>query len=120
MLGAGSWWWCSDLMNSSGSQCKQMTCCPAILWCVRGPRKSLEWGAMMSSPSGPLLNYLPAIYHTSEALGQLLAVFEAVLFGVDRKEWGTARRRQSLSELLPIVDSIAAIASLFDVYETPK
>jgi phage tail-like protein len=74
----------------------------------------------MSSPPGPLLNYLPAIYHTSEDLCKLLAVFEAVLFGVDGKEPGQERRRQSISEILPIVDSIATIASLFDAYETPK
>jgi len=74
----------------------------------------------MSSPPGPLLNYLPAIYHTSEAVCKLLAVFEAVLFGVDEKEPGQERRRQSISEILPIVDSIATIASLFDAYETPK
>jgi phage tail-like protein len=73
----------------------------------------------MSGPPGPLLKYLPAIYHTSEDLGELLAVFEAVLFGVDGTEPGQERRRQSLSESLPIVDSIATIASLFDAYETP-
>jgi phage tail-like protein len=60
---------------------------------------------MMPGPPGPLLNYLPAIYHTSEELCQLLAVFEAVLFGVDGKG---------------LVNSIATIASLFDAYETPK
>jgi phage tail-like protein len=75
---------------------------------------------MMASPSGPLLNYLPAIYHTSEDLRQLLAVFEAVLFGVDGKEPRQERGQQSISELLPIVDNIATIASLFDAYETPK
>ena len=69
---------------------------------------------MMSSPSGPLLNYLPAIYHTSEDLCKLLAVFEAVLFGVDGEEPGQERRQQS------IVDSIATIPSLFDAYKTPK
>jgi phage tail-like protein len=73
---------------------------------------------MMSSPPGPLLNYLPAIYHTSEDLCKLLAVFEAVLFGVDGKE--PIQERQSISELLPIVNSIATIASLFDAYKTPK
>ena len=74
----------------------------------------------MSSPPGPLLNYLPAIYHTSEDLCKLLAVFEAVLFGVDGKESGQERQWQSISAPLPIVDSIATIASLFDAYETPK
>jgi phage tail-like protein len=59
----------------------------------------------MSSPPGPLLNYLPAIYHTSEDLCKLLAVFEAVLFGTDGKG---------------LVNSIATIASRFDAYETPK
>ena len=62
---------------------------------------------MMPSPPGPLLNSLPAIYHTSEDLRQLLAVFEAVLFGVDGQEPS-------------IVHSIATIASLFDAYKTPK
>jgi len=65
----------------------------------------------MSSTPGPLLNYLPAIYHTSEDLRQLLAVFEAVLLGGDGKGLGQER---------PIVDSIAKIASLFDAYETPR
>jgi phage tail-like protein len=73
---------------------------------------------MMPSPPGPLLNHLPAIYHTSEELCQLLAVFEAVLFGVDGKEPG--QERQSISELLPIVNNIATIAALFDTYRTPK
>jgi phage tail-like protein len=59
----------------------------------------------MPSPPGPLLKYLPAIYHTSEDLCKLLAVFEAVLFGTDGKG---------------LVSSIATIASRFDAYETPK
>jgi phage tail-like protein len=78
---------------------------------------------MPSSP-GPLLNHLPAIYHTSAELCTLLAVFEAVLYGGDGQGLEPERRqpsrRQSLSEILPIVDSIATIASLFDAYETPK
>jgi phage tail-like protein len=73
---------------------------------------------MMPSPPGPLLNSLPAIYHTSEDLRQLLAVFEAVLFGVDGQE--PIQERQSISELRPIVHSIATIAALFDAYKTPK
>lgn len=67
---------------------------------------------MMPSSAGPLLNYLPAIYHTSEDLRKLLAVFEAVLFGVEGQE--------PSSELLPIVHRIATIASLFDAHQTPK
>jgi phage tail-like protein len=74
---------------------------------------------MPTSP-GPLLNYLPAIYHPSEELGRLLAVFEAVLFGPDENGLRQERRRRSLSEILPLVDRIATIASLFDAYETPR
>ena len=81
-------------------------------------RITLEWGVMMPTSPGPLLNSLPAIYHTSEDLRQLLAVFEAVLFGVD----GQRGRHETavLGEILPLVHSIATIASLFDAYKTPK
>jgi phage tail-like protein len=58
---------------------------------------------MMPGPHGPLLNHLPAIYHTSEDLCKLLAVFESVLFGADGKG---------------LTHSIATIASLFDAYKT--
>src|SRR5262249_21165820 len=81
---------------------------------------TLAWGGMMASPSGPLLNYLPAIYHTSEDLRQLLAVFESVVFGVDGKERGKERIHQSICDVLRIVENIATIASLFDAYHTPK
>src|SRR5262245_4536376 len=74
---------------------------------------------MPTSP-GPLLNYLPAIYHTSEDLVRSLAVFEAVLFGVEGTPPRQERRPQSIAEILPIVDNIATIAALFDPYETPK
>jgi phage tail-like protein len=74
---------------------------------------------MLSSP-GPLLNSLPAIYHASEDLRQLLSVFERVLFGADARGLTPERRRQSLSQVLPLVTSIATIASVFDPDETPK
>jgi phage tail-like protein len=74
---------------------------------------------MPTSP-GPLLNYLPAIYHASEDLRTLLAVFEAVLVGAEGEHARQERQRRSMDELLPIVDNIASIAALFDPYETPK
>jgi len=74
---------------------------------------------MPSSP-GPLLNHLPAIYHTSEALCTLLSVFESVLFGEGVKGSIPEGQRRSLSELLPLADRIATIASLFDPYETSR
>jgi phage tail-like protein len=75
---------------------------------------------MMATSPGPLLNHLPAIYHASEDLGRLLAVFEAVLFGAEGTLPRQERRRRSIAELLPIVDNIATIAALFDPYETPQ
>lgn len=74
----------------------------------------------MPSSNGQMLNYLPAIYQTSEDLCELLSVFEAVLFGPDRQGLNKKRRPQSINEIMPIVDNIATISSLFDAYETPK
>jgi phage tail-like protein len=73
----------------------------------------------MPSPLGPLLNHLPAIYHTSKDLQALLSIFEAVLFGTDGRG-PSGQRRLSLDEIMPLEDAIASIASLFDAYETPK
>ncbi len=75
---------------------------------------------MMPSAPGPLLNHLPAIYHTSEDLRTILSVFEAVLFGMGEKGRTEERRRRSINENLPLEDAIANIASLFDAFETPK
>src|SRR5262245_34228751 len=74
----------------------------------------------MATSPGPLLNHLPAIYHASEDLRRLLAVFEAVLFGVEGTPPRQQRQLRSIGEILPIVDNIATIAALFDPYETPK
>lgn len=98
---------------------------------------------MPNSP-GPLLNHLPAIYHTSEDLRTVLSVFEAVLFGTDgegpsgQRRWqfgdesgldeqlcgeefeGEERRQQSIDESRPLGNTIANIASLFDALKTPK
>jgi len=75
---------------------------------------------MMPNSPGPLLNHLPAIYHTSEDLRTVLSVFEAVLFGMGEKGRTEERRQRSINENLPLEDAIANIASLFDALETPK
>ncbi len=75
---------------------------------------------MMPSAPGPLLNHLPAIYHTSEDLRTVLSVFEAVLLGLGEKGRTEERRQRSINESLPLEDAIANIASLFDAFETPK
>ena len=73
----------------------------------------------MASANGRLLSHLPAIYHASEDLRELLAVFEATLFGPDGQDEHKKQPRRSLDEILPVGDSIATISSLFDAYETP-
>lgn len=73
----------------------------------------------MDSANGRLLSHLPAIYHGSEDLRELLAVFEATLFGPDGQDEHKKLPRRSLDEILPVGDSIATISSLFDAYETP-
>jgi phage tail-like protein len=75
---------------------------------------------MMPSSAGLLLNSLPAIYHASEELGTLLSVFEAVLFGTGGEGQSPIQRRQSIHEVLPLANSIAITATLFDAHETPK
>lgn len=74
----------------------------------------------MRRGNGQLLDLLPAIYHESDDLASLLAVFESVLFGTEA--YGPAERKPRLSvkETWPIVESIAAIPSLFDANETPR
>jgi phage tail-like protein len=74
---------------------------------------------MISNSNGKLLNYLPAIYHDWEDLRQLLAVFEKILYGEDGQDQREIEPRQSLDKLIPVVDSIATISSLFDADETP-
>ena len=74
----------------------------------------------MPNPNGQLLGYLPAIYHDSEDLGEILAVFEAVLFGSDGQGTIQGGGRMSLTETSPVVDRIAIISSLFDAYDTPE
>jgi phage tail-like protein len=74
----------------------------------------------MPTAPGPLLSHLPAIYHSSEALRELLSVFEAILFGPDGSDLRQEHGRRTLSEVLPLAERIATIASLFDAYETPR
>jgi phage tail-like protein len=74
---------------------------------------------MIPNSNGKLLDYLPAIYHESEDLGVLLSVFEKILYGEDGQDQGKKKPRPSLDKLIPVVDSIATIAYLFDADETP-
>jgi phage tail-like protein len=74
----------------------------------------------MATSAGSLLNYLPAIYHASEDLRTLLAVFEAVLFGAEGDLPRQESQRQANRKDLPIVENIATIAALFDPYKTPQ
>jgi phage tail-like protein len=67
-----------------------------------------------------LLNMLPAIYHESDDLASLLAVFELILYGTESDPPEHERRRVSVMETWPIVNSITTISSLFDAYETPR
>ncbi len=64
----------------------------------------------MLSPNSILLNHLPAIYHESTDLRQLLEIFEAVLFQVSEE-----KETQDVS----LADRISGISSLFDPHETP-
>ena len=75
---------------------------------------------MNTNSNGKLLGYLPAIYHDSEDLRHLLAIFEKILYDAVQPEQPPKNPRRSLEEPIPIVDSIAAIAGLFDAYETPS
>ncbi len=67
-----------------------------------------------------LLPMLPAIYHGSDDLASLLAIFEDILYGIEQDHPNKEKRRLSIMETWPIVDSIATIPSLFDAYETPR
>ena len=67
-----------------------------------------------------LLELLPAVYNDSEELADLLAVFEAVLFGLENIDTVPKKQQRSFTALgRPLVENIAAIPSLFDAYETP-
>src|SRR5512134_2537127 len=81
---------------------------------------SLIREVMMPSSAGPLLNHLPAIYHTSEDLRTVLSVFETVLFKPDGEGLRGKQWQQSTDECRPLEDTITNIASLFDAVETPK
>ena len=74
---------------------------------------------MMPSSPGPLLNRLPAIYHTSEHLRTILSTFEAVLFGKDEEDPNEKRQWRFPHEGMPLASSIKNIASLFDAFQTP-
>lgn len=74
----------------------------------------------MRQDTEQLLNMLPAIYHESDDLASLLAVFELILYGDESDHPEDRTRRVSVMESRPIVESIAAIPSLFDAYETPR
>lgn len=74
----------------------------------------------MPETYGRLLQHLPAIYHKSETLSQLLALFEKFLFGQDRPETENQWDRKTGNEPLAVADHIAAIASLFHARQTPR
>jgi len=74
----------------------------------------------MPSVPGPFLSHLPAIYHTSEDLRELLAVFEAVMFGTVEGDHSEGPFRRFRDDGIPLAEAIANIASLFDASETPK
>lgn len=73
----------------------------------------------MSNTHRHLINHLPAVYHKSEDLGVLLSVFEKIFYGEDGQGQRSKKPRQSPLEPIPLVDSIAAIALLFDPAESP-
>ncbi len=62
----------------------------------------------MTLPAEILLNHLPAVYHDSEELRELLSVFEEVLFGIENRE------------IQGLQQKIAAIPLLIDPYATPQ
>ncbi|MCP4341416.1 MAG: hypothetical protein GY799_21675 [Desulfobulbaceae bacterium] len=74
----------------------------------------------MRQDTEQLLNMLPAIYHESDDLASLLAVFELILYGRESDHPEEKKRRISVTETWPIVESIAAIPSFFEAYETPR
>lgn len=74
---------------------------------------------MKSNSNRKLLNYLPAIYHDSEDLSHLLAVFEKILYEANEPDQLPKKPRRSLDDPIPIVNSIDSIAGLFDADETP-
>ena len=75
---------------------------------------------MKTNSNGKLLGYLPAIYHGSEDLRHLLAIFEKILYDAVESEQQPQLPRRTLDDPIPIVESIGAIAGLFDAYETPS
>lgn len=72
----------------------------------------------MESLPGVLLGHLPAIYHTSDDLREVLAIFEELLLGSSGKTQGS--RSHPSGKHAALADQIATIASLFDPHETPK
>ncbi|MEE4216422.1 MAG: phage tail protein [Xanthomonadales bacterium] len=74
---------------------------------------------MASNSNGTLIDCLPAIYHASDDLREVLSVFEVLLFGSDGQEVSRERPRMSLTATSPLAERIAMIASLFDACDTP-
>jgi phage tail-like protein len=74
----------------------------------------------MPRAPGLFLSHLPAIYQTSEDLRELLAVFEAVMFGTGAGDHNEGPRQRFRNEGMPLAEAVANIASLFDVSETPR
>lgn len=72
----------------------------------------------MAGSKVKLIDYLPAIYHDLPDLAELLAVFEAVLFGEDRGSG--IQKPEAVAGKMPFQERIDTISSLFDANETPK
>ena len=75
----------------------------------------------MDSSQGHLLSHLPAIYHASDDLREVLSIFEGFLLGPERKERkeGGHKPRQSSGKGRGLAEQIATISTLFDPEETP-
>ncbi len=74
----------------------------------------------MAEDTEKLLAMLPAIYQESQDLASLLKIFEIILYGEEKDPPEEGKLRSSIMETLPIVESISAIPSLFDAFETPR
>src|SRR5262245_29464957 len=69
---------------------------------------------------GPLLSHLPAIYHTSEELREVLSAFEAVLFAPEGNSGNVRQSQGGVDTAVPLEQAIANIALLFDAWTTPR
>jgi len=73
----------------------------------------------MANKSEQLLHHLPAIYHSWEAVRELLSIFEAVLLD-SRTADSKATEAPVQGKGKALAEQITAIARLFDPEETPE